>query len=344
MERYFLGGNTASGFKGFYDGELERIDKVVLLKGGPGTGKSSLMKAVAKEAAKRGLDHEIWYCSGDPDSVDGVYIKDLNVAVTDATSPHASEARLPVIRECVVDMASALSREKLLPYKKQIEKLFAVKKRSYEHAYEHLNRAFGYSCKKTAEYSKAADVVGIRRKAAAFALENKGVSDAVKQPKGRIRNLFVSAISPLGIKTFDDYLIGKKVVEIKGADVGVHAFMEEVARLLEGDITLMHNPLCPERYDAVVAGDFVITGNAAAFSTAAEAIELSDLEGNAASESEFFRSREKEETAFAIKDLAAARSAHLEAEKYFVGAMDFGVADKLTFNVLRIVFGEGEES
>lgn len=197
---------------------------------------------------------------------------------------------------------------------------------------------------KTAEYSKAADVVAIRRKAAAFALENKGVSDAVKQPKGRIRNLFVSAISPLGIKTFDDYLIGKKVVEIKGTDVGVHALMEEVARLLEGDITLIHNPLCPERYDAVVAGDFVITGNAAAFSTAAEAIELSDLEGNAASESEFFRSREKEETAFAIKDLAAARSAHLEAEKYFVGAMDFGVADKLTFNVLRIVFGEGEES
>ena len=96
-------------------------------------------------------------------------------------------------------------------------------------------------------------------------MENKGVSDAVKQPKGRIRNLFVSAISPLGIKTFDDYLIGKKVVEIKGADVGVHALMEEVARLLEGDITLIHNPLCPERYDAVVAGDFVITGNAAAF-------------------------------------------------------------------------------
>ena len=40
MERYFLGGNTASGFKGFYDGELERIDKVVLLKGGPERGKA----------------------------------------------------------------------------------------------------------------------------------------------------------------------------------------------------------------------------------------------------------------------------------------------------------------
>ena len=46
MERFFLGGNTAYGFRGFYDGELARADNVVLLKGAPGTGKSTLIKGI----------------------------------------------------------------------------------------------------------------------------------------------------------------------------------------------------------------------------------------------------------------------------------------------------------
>ena len=66
MEKFFLGGNTAQGFKGFYGSELARADNVVLLKGAPGTGKSTLIKRLGAECAERGLDHEMWYCSGDP--------------------------------------------------------------------------------------------------------------------------------------------------------------------------------------------------------------------------------------------------------------------------------------
>ena len=49
MERFFLGGNTGSGFAGYYTGERERADRVFLIKGGPGTGKSSLMKKIGKK-------------------------------------------------------------------------------------------------------------------------------------------------------------------------------------------------------------------------------------------------------------------------------------------------------
>ena len=92
MEKYFLGGNTAFGFRGFHDAEIARADRAILLKGGPGTGKSSLMKRIAREAAERGMDTEMWMCSGDPSSADGVYIKDLDTVVADATSPHAVDA------------------------------------------------------------------------------------------------------------------------------------------------------------------------------------------------------------------------------------------------------------
>ena len=48
MERYFLGSNTYKGFYGFYGTETARIGQVYLIKGGAGTGKSSLMKKVLK--------------------------------------------------------------------------------------------------------------------------------------------------------------------------------------------------------------------------------------------------------------------------------------------------------
>ena len=63
MERYFLGNNSGSGFWNEYDGELKRMDKVALIKGGSGTGKSTIMKKIAAFAQKNGQDIEIWHCS-----------------------------------------------------------------------------------------------------------------------------------------------------------------------------------------------------------------------------------------------------------------------------------------
>ena len=53
MERYFLGNNSGSGFWNEYDGELKMMDKVALIKGGSGTGKSTIMKKIAAFAQKK---------------------------------------------------------------------------------------------------------------------------------------------------------------------------------------------------------------------------------------------------------------------------------------------------
>ena len=51
VTRYFLGGNTASGFVSFY-GQFCRgpEDFLWVIKGGPGCGKSSFMKTIGRAA------------------------------------------------------------------------------------------------------------------------------------------------------------------------------------------------------------------------------------------------------------------------------------------------------
>lgn len=93
VTRYFLGGNTASGFVSFY-GQFCRgpEDFLWVIKGGPGCGKSSFMKTIGKAAENAGLDVEYVLCSGDPDSVDGVYLPALHTGYADGTAPHVLEA------------------------------------------------------------------------------------------------------------------------------------------------------------------------------------------------------------------------------------------------------------
>ena len=47
-KHYFACGNTAKGFHNFFRNNIELLTKIFILKGGPGTGKSTLMKKLGK--------------------------------------------------------------------------------------------------------------------------------------------------------------------------------------------------------------------------------------------------------------------------------------------------------
>ena len=75
MARYlFPGGNTALGFFSFYDHILpeEETRRMIILKGGPGVGKSTFMRRIGAALAERGHAVEYLICSSDPHSLDGV--------------------------------------------------------------------------------------------------------------------------------------------------------------------------------------------------------------------------------------------------------------------------------
>lgn len=330
MERFFLGGNTAFGFRSFYRDELSSAENVILLKGAPGTGKSTLMRAVASEAAKRGLDCELWHCSGDPSSLDGVYIKELSAVVADATSPHPHEAALPVIAERLEDMARALSREKLLPRKALVIEALNDKKESYLRAYDKLNSALRHYRSAEERYFEAADVLGIKRMAAAFALR-------VSEPsRGRARRLFSRAITPDGEISFFDHLAGRRVYLMRGGVPGMRLFAEEAAGLLGGSV--LFDPLFPERREGVLWKGGALVADAGPFSPLAERIELGDDRARKAC-------AEEEEACAAliseaVRELGNAKAAHERVEKLHADCMDYSVTEEITARVKRMIFEE----
>ena len=68
MDRaFFLAANSGGGFRSLYDGFPPEGVFLHIIKGGPGTGKSSFMRRIRAAAEERGLDTETVLCSGDPE-------------------------------------------------------------------------------------------------------------------------------------------------------------------------------------------------------------------------------------------------------------------------------------
>ena len=103
---FFIGANTGRGFVCYAEDIFRGLKRLYLIKGGPGTGKSTLMKTVARAAKQKGITVETYRCSSDPDSLDGVVLRELSVGIMDATSPHAMEPKYPGARENLIDLGA----------------------------------------------------------------------------------------------------------------------------------------------------------------------------------------------------------------------------------------------
>ena len=338
MQRFFLGNNTAYGFVGNYEEELKDKDTVVLLKGGPGTGKSTILKKLAKEAEIRRYSYELWYCSGDPKSLDGVYIKDINAAIVDATAPHATGADLPVVKDIIVDLAASLKRDKLKVYEDDIKNLIKCKKHRFIRAYQHLNTALCHLKNKIALEKEGVAERKIRELALQFLNEIKVKYDLTNIVQ-KTRKLFSTAICPAGESAYFDFLDGKTVFKICGCEYAMQVFFEEITKHVPCDILTL-NPLEPIYIDGLVVGEVAVVKDAGN-------LEVDERIIVALNEFEHFENEDEIldekngvtlEVAFAVQELNRAREFHLEMEKYFVQAMDFENNEMLYEKIKNIVF------
>ena len=102
----YPGGNTPRGFYSYYNYILpqRKAEKIYCIKGGPGSGKSTLMKKTGEYFLEKGEDVDYLWCSSDPDSLDGILLPDRGVAVIDGTAPHVTDPVNPGAVDKIINL------------------------------------------------------------------------------------------------------------------------------------------------------------------------------------------------------------------------------------------------
>jgi len=119
---YFLGANTPQGFVSRFDqlGSADEGWRCYVIKGGPGSGKSTLMKRVAQAAAGLDPGMKLIHCSSDLNSLDGVIFPRLKISIADGTPPHVIEPKYPGACEVIVPVCSCWDDDKLYAARREI--------------------------------------------------------------------------------------------------------------------------------------------------------------------------------------------------------------------------------
>lgn len=141
---FFAAANTERGFfNGFpaLFGGGRIADRLFVVKGGPGTGKSRFMRDAADYAAAHGWRAVFLYCSSDPASLDGVILHASGrptLALIDGTPPHAWELSRPGVREELIDLGTFWDADALRRSADTIDRLAQEKAAAYRRVYAYL--------------------------------------------------------------------------------------------------------------------------------------------------------------------------------------------------------------
>ena len=135
--RFFLGSNSPSGFYSLYEDFVDPVsDCLNIIKSGPGSGKSTFMKIIASGISDAGLPVEYIHCSGDPDSLDGVYFPTLKTAYVDGTSPHVIEPKYTGSSDNYVSLSGFYDLPPLREKLPQVMELTSAYKGCYDKAFK----------------------------------------------------------------------------------------------------------------------------------------------------------------------------------------------------------------
>lgn len=143
-EAYFLGSSGKNGFYSCFSQMMPKIDGqyTYIIKGGPGTGKSSMMKKIASEMEKRDIECERIYCSSDPDSLDGVIFPSLRVSVCDGTSPHTADPDYPGASGEIINLGECWNKNILFDNREKIIELTDKNKACHRRSRRFIESAF----------------------------------------------------------------------------------------------------------------------------------------------------------------------------------------------------------
>ena len=144
MKAYFLGSSGKNGFFSCFEQLMPKTDGryIYIIKGGPGTGKSSFMKKIADEMEAKDIECERIYCSSDPDSLDGIIFPSLRVSIADGTSPHMIDPDYPGASGEILNFGDCWDKKMLREREKEIIAATDKNKECHRRCRRFLNSAF----------------------------------------------------------------------------------------------------------------------------------------------------------------------------------------------------------
>lgn len=334
---YFLGGNTVNGFYSVYDSltDPKSGDRLYIIKSGPGSGKSSFMKNIAAKAEEAGRKVEYVYCSGDPDSLDAIYIPSLKAAVVDGTSPHVIEPAFPAVSDTYIDLSGSYDFAKVQAVKSEVTDLFKNYKGHYKNAYEHLARFKSLAL--AGEYQVSDHIPAIRKKAKTM-MRKYGVLPTEKKENVKGRCRFISAFTFKGYVELSDQLQSYDRAVILSSACGLDSLFCAMVKDItqeEGVFSLSYlNPLMPEKIDHIALPDaslIFISKSALAGKTqvSGHSVNLDTLVDRArVKEIKFLKKALKKPATLILEsakaELEMAKSLHDQLEKAYNPYVDFG--------------------
>ncbi len=219
IKHVFPGGNTSQGFFSYYANIMtqEEANRFIIIKGGPGVGKSTFMKKVGEAMLKRGYDVEYLHCSSDNNSLDGVKIPKLQIAMIDGTSPHVVDPKNPGAVDEILnfgefwnDKGIRIHKDEIIETNKKVSHIFA-------RAYKYLKAANAIYEDSALIYKKALSRGEVNYYTSKL-IETIFKDMKLTKEQGKERALFASAITPNGLCHYlDDILIQDVVYELKGS-------------------------------------------------------------------------------------------------------------------------------
>lgn len=357
---FFLGANTPTGFYSLFNELYKPEDKwkMYIIKGGPGTGKSSLMKFIASEADKRGYKTEQIFCSSDPSSLDALIIPDLNIAIADGTSPHIIEPVFPGVCENIVNLGECWNNTKLSENREKIIDITKENSRWHKQSVKYMSAAAIIDKEIYLNGKEILNKSKIERymNRTCNQIMNKTDADSFS-----VKKRFLSAVTPMGISIMYDslYKYCDNVIAVKDKlTVAADYIMKYIYNYCiknEISIILCMCPMNPEnKIDHIILPD-IRTG----FFTANKYHPLSKQVSKTVNCKRFydtdeydaiknkitFLNKAKEELiSESVLCLKNAKSTHDTLESYYIAAMNYNRVSEIRNNLVKEILNVSRET
>lgn len=173
------------------------LKRMLILKGGPGVGKSTFMRRIHAALTAHDEQATLYFCSGDPDSLDAVAVQAHGVLILDGTAPHVVDPIIPGARDSIINLGVCLDESAMRPRLAHIRACMADHADCSRRARAYMRSSWALQRENAASAASCADEARMARMTAALiAAVLADTGEKAEAPS--VRRVITDAVTPKG--------------------------------------------------------------------------------------------------------------------------------------------------